>query len=126
MLMDPDERAIDEDIFEIRIRAERFETPLPDSLLRPAPKARLDGEPPAERFRQVAPRRARARNPKNRFDEEPVVASAAARVTGFARQFRRDPLPLGRRSTSIESRLISIFGLESTFYQFESRTVDRP
>lgn len=87
---DPDEHAIDKDIFEIRILAERLENPLPDSLLRPAREARIDGEPLAERFRQIAPRRTRARNPKNRFDKEPVVAPAAARVTGFARQFRRD------------------------------------
>lgn len=84
MLVGPDERAVDEDIFEIRILAERLEDPLPDPLLRPAPEARIDGEPPAERFRQIAPRRAGARNPKNRFDKEPVVAPAAAGVTGFA------------------------------------------
>jgi hypothetical protein len=28
--------------------------------------------------------------------------------------------PTGRRSTSIESRLISIFSLESIFYRFEN------
>jgi hypothetical protein len=93
MLVDRDERAIDQDIFEISILAERLEGPLPDALLCPALEARIDGEPLAERFRQVAPRRACARNPKNRFDKEPVVAPAAAGVTGFARQFRRDPLP---------------------------------
>jgi hypothetical protein len=31
------------------------------------PEARIDGEPLAERFRQIAPRRAGARNPKNGF-----------------------------------------------------------
>ena len=65
MLMDPNERAVDKDIFEIRIVAERLENPLPDALLHPAPEARIDGEPLAEPFRQIAPRRARARNPKN-------------------------------------------------------------
>src|ERR1700758_246551 len=95
MLVAPDESSVDEDIFEIRVLAERLENPLPDSLLRPAPEARIDSEPLAERFRQITPRRARARNPKNRFDKEPVVTSGAARITGFARQFRRDPLPLG-------------------------------
>jgi hypothetical protein len=56
MLVDPDERAVDEDIFEIGIVAEGFENTLPDPLLRPAPEARIDGEPFAERFRQIAPR----------------------------------------------------------------------
>jgi len=45
MLVDPNERAVDEDIFEIRIVAEGLENTLPDPLLRPAPEARIDGEP---------------------------------------------------------------------------------
>ena len=95
MLVDPDECAIDEDIFEIGIVAESFENPLPNTLLRPAPEARIYREPLAERFRQIAPRRARASNPKNGLDEETVVTPAAARITDFARQLRRDPFPLG-------------------------------
>lgn len=87
-------RAVDQDISEIGIVAERLENPLPDPILRPAPEARIDGEPLAERFRQIAPRRAGARNPKKRFDKEPVVTPAAARVAGLARQLWRDPLPL--------------------------------
>src|SRR6266853_6610881 len=95
MLVDPDERAVNEDIFEIGIVAEGFENALPDTLLRPAPEARIHGEPLAERFRQIAPRRTSARNPKNRFDKEPVVTPAATGISGFARQLWRDPLPLG-------------------------------
>jgi hypothetical protein len=52
MLMDPDQFAIDENIFEIRIVAEGLENALPDTLLRPPPEACVDGEPLAERFRQ--------------------------------------------------------------------------
>ena len=101
MLVDPDERAVDEDVFEIRIVAEGLENALPDTLLRPAPEglpdtllrpapeARIDGEPLAERFRKISPRRARARNPKNGFDKEPVVTPAATGISGFARQLRR-------------------------------------
>ena len=36
--------------------SESLENPLPDALLRPAPEARIDGEPLAE-FRQITPRR---------------------------------------------------------------------
>jgi len=43
MLVDPDERAVDEDVFEIRIVAEGLENALPDTLLRPAPEARRYG-----------------------------------------------------------------------------------
>jgi IS5 family transposase len=42
MLVDPDERAVDEDVFEIRIVAEGLEKALPDTLLRPAPEARQE------------------------------------------------------------------------------------
>jgi hypothetical protein len=94
MLVDPDERAINEDIFEIGIVAERLENPLPNALLRPAPEACICRKPLAERCRQIAPRRSRPRNPENRFDKEPVVMSAAAGIPGFTRQFRRNPLPL--------------------------------
>jgi late competence protein required for DNA uptake (superfamily II DNA/RNA helicase) len=51
-------------------------------------------KPLAERFRQIAPWRARTRNPKNRFDKKPVVTPGAAGVTNFTRQLRRNPLPL--------------------------------
>ena len=48
MLMDPDVRRVDEDVFEVGIIRQGFENPLPDALLRPAPKACVDGEPFAE------------------------------------------------------------------------------
>ena len=94
MLMDPDECAVDQDILEIGIVAEGFEYPLPDPLLRPAPEAGIRREPLAERFGQISPRRARACNPKNRFNKEPVVTPAAAGVTDFTRELWRNPLPL--------------------------------
>ena len=39
MLVDPDECAVDEDIVEIGIAAERLENALPNALLRPRPEA---------------------------------------------------------------------------------------
>jgi len=78
---------------EIWIVAEGLENSLPNAVLRPAPEAHLCGESIAERFRQIAPRRAGARNPENGFDKKPVVASAAAGITGVTRQLRGDPLP---------------------------------
>ena len=95
MLVDPDECAVDQDIFEIWIVAEGLENSLPDSLLRPAPEARVCGESLAECLWQIAPWRARARNPKNRFDKEPVIAPATTGIASFARQLRCNPLPLG-------------------------------
>jgi hypothetical protein len=109
MLVDPDECAVDEDIFEIGIAAERLENALPNALLRPPPEASIRRKPLAERFRQIAPWRARPRNPKNRFDKKPVVTPGAAGVTNFYPATPAQSAPTAHRSTSIESRLISIF-----------------
>jgi len=84
MLVDPDECAIDEDIFEIRIIAEGLEDTLPNPLLRPAPEARIDGEPTCRMFPVDRATASRACYPKNGFDKEPVVTPAAARISGFA------------------------------------------
>ena len=54
--MDPDVRRVDEDVFEIGIVRQGLENPLPDAFLRPAPEARVDAVPFAERARQIAPR----------------------------------------------------------------------
>jgi hypothetical protein len=70
MLVDPDERAVDEDVFEIRIVAEGLENALPDTLLRPAPEARIDGEPLCRTLPEDLAT-ASPRNPKNGFDKEP-------------------------------------------------------
>jgi hypothetical protein len=51
MLMDPDVRRVDEDIFEIGIIRQTLENPLPCALLCPTPKPRVDGEPVAEFLR---------------------------------------------------------------------------
>jgi hypothetical protein len=37
---------------------------------------------------------ARSRNPKNGFDKEPIVTTAATGVTDFTRQLWCNPLPL--------------------------------
>ena len=61
MLVDPDDRAIDEDELEIGIIGQCPENPLPDALLRPPPKARVhcDHLPKASgRSRQGEPVRA--------------------------------------------------------------------
>src|SRR5262245_48883207 len=94
MLVDPHECAVDEDIFEIGIVAEPLEKAFPNTLLRPPPEASIRGEPFAECFRQIAPWRARSRNPKHGLDKEPVVTPAAAGVTDFTRKLRRNPFPL--------------------------------
>jgi len=118
MLVDPDECAVDEDIFEIGIVAERLENVLPNALLRPPPEASIRRKPFAERFRQIAPRRARPRNPKNRFDKKSVVTTTAAGVTDFTRQLWGNPLPLRVVQHQSNQGWPPFFSLESTFYRF--------
>src|SRR4029077_15998521 len=55
MLMDPDVRRIDEDIFEIGIIRQTLENSLPSTLLCPPPEPGVDGEPVAELRRQITP-----------------------------------------------------------------------
>jgi hypothetical protein len=51
--------------------------------LRPPPKARVHGEPFAEGIRQIAPRRAGTRNPKNGFDKERLSRPLQPGSPGF-------------------------------------------
>lgn len=48
MVMDRANRSVDHHVLEIRIVRQRREVTLPCALLRPAPEARVDGEPFAE------------------------------------------------------------------------------
>jgi len=118
MLVDPDECAVDKDIFEIGIVAERPENAFPNALLGPPPEASIRRKPLAERFRQIAPRRARPRNPKNRFDKKSVVTTTAAGVTDFTRQLWGNPLPLRVVQHQSNQGWPPFFSLESTFYRF--------
>ena len=94
MLVDPDECAVDQDIFKIGILAEGFEDPLPDPLLRPAPEARVDAVPFAELARQITPGRTGSCDPQDRFNEQPIVRCSGAGITNLARQFWRNSFPL--------------------------------
>ena len=94
MLMDPDVRRVEEDVFEIGIIGQGLEKAFPDALLRPAPETCVDAVPFAELARQIAPRRAGSRDPQYRLDEQPIVTRARAGITNFTRQFWRHPFPL--------------------------------
>ena len=95
MLMDPHQRRIDEDVFEIRIPGQVLENPLPHVLLRPPPEARVDGVPFAKFVRQIAPRRTCPSHPQHPFHKQTIVVSAASRITDLPWQFRCNPFPLG-------------------------------
>ena len=94
MLMDPDIGGVDEHVFEVGIVRHRLEDPLPDTLVRPAPEARVDAVPFTELARQITPRRAGSRDPQDSFDEQSIVSCGRAWITHFARQFRCNSFPL--------------------------------
>ena len=94
MLMDPDVRGVDEDVFEIEIIRQALENVLPDTLLRPAPEPRVDGEPFAEFVRQITPGCASACDPQHRLDKQPIVSGRGAGITRLARQFWCNAFPL--------------------------------
>ena len=54
--MDPDDRTIDHDIFEVGVLGHLIEKTLPYTLPGPSPEARVNAVPLAELVGQVAPR----------------------------------------------------------------------
>jgi len=94
MLMDPDVRRVEQDVFEIGIIRQALENPLPDALLCPTPKSRVDRIPFAEYIRQITPGCASSCNPQDCLYEAPIVAPGSAGITNLARQFWRNPFPL--------------------------------
>jgi hypothetical protein len=112
MLVDPDERAIDEDIFEIRIVAERLEDPFPGPLLRQKRVYTVNHLPNASgRSRHCEP--VRAIKELLRYTAGCRARYCRARL--LCPTAKAQSAPTGRRSTLIASRLTSIFSLESSF-----------
>jgi hypothetical protein len=81
------DRSVNHHIFEIWIVRERLEHAFPHALLRLTPEARVDGEPFAEFDWQIAPGRASAGNPQNRFHKQSIVLRALSRIAQFSRHF---------------------------------------
>jgi hypothetical protein len=81
-------------VLEVRLVRQGLEDPIEHATPGPAAKALKDRVPVPESLGKVAPRRSNTHNPENRFDEQPVVRSRAARIPDFSRKKRRDPLPL--------------------------------
>lgn len=94
MLMDPDDGAINERVFEVWVLGQVLEDGLEDALQSPSAEAAEGRVPIPELFMQIAPGSARAGNPEYRFKKEPIVGRPTAGITAFTRQQRRDPLPL--------------------------------
>jgi hypothetical protein len=95
MLMDPDQRRVDEDVFEIWILRQVLENPLPRALLRPPPEARVYGVLFAKFVRQIAPRCTCPNHPQHPFNKQTIVVSAASWIADLPWKFGCNPFPLG-------------------------------
>jgi hypothetical protein len=94
VLVHPDDGAIDDHVLEVRVVRQGLEDPIEHASLDPSAKALKDRVPVPESLGKVAPRCPDTHNPKNRFDEKPVVRSRAARILNFSWKKRCNPLPL--------------------------------
>src|SRR5882672_8590254 len=121
MLMDPDVGCIDEDVFEIGIARQGLENPLPDTFLRPAPEAGVDGEPFAEHLGQITPGCAGPRDPQNGLDKQAIVTRGDAGITNLARQFRCKSSPLLIVQDRANQGWPPFFSLESELCGFGNR-----
>jgi hypothetical protein len=86
VLVDADDRAIDQGVLEIRITGQDLEEPLEDAGLCPAAKAPEDRIPGAERLGQITPGRPSAHQPQHRLQEQPIVRAYATGIAGLARE----------------------------------------
>lgn len=91
MLMDANDRAVDEHFLEIGIPRQHGKHPLPHATFLPPCKALIDAVPEAELLRKVSPRGARARHPQHGLDEQAIVRR---NTPAIARQQACNPFPL--------------------------------
>src|SRR5687768_9820510 len=63
--MNPRAGAIDQQIFVVALCADAGEQQLPQALLGPLPKTRIDAFPQAEAGRQISPRRSSSQDPQD-------------------------------------------------------------
>ena len=92
--MGADRRAVEEDLFQIRVTTDGGKHPFPHAGLVPARKPHVRGVPVPEFRRQIAPRSARPKHPQHGVDEQPIVPCGDAPITGFSGQQRLNPFPL--------------------------------
>ena len=114
--MDPADRSVDHHIFEIGGVREGQQDAFPYALFCPTPEARVDGEPVAELAGQIAPGRARAGDPQDRLDKQPIILSIAPWITRLSRRlmFNATP-PLVRQAFANQGWPPSSSSLEPNF-----------
>ena len=97
LLMDTDDRPIDEDVFEIRISRRGFENAIENTCLCPAGKPPEDTVPGPKARWQIPPGCASTHLLQDRFEKQPVVTRRYTAIAFLARQKRSDDFPLSIR-----------------------------
>ncbi len=87
-MVNADDGAVDEHIFEVRFLRENLEQLFENPLLRPAAKALENRIPLTEDRWNIASRRSRSHPPQNGFQKQPVVRRRNAAIRGLARKMR--------------------------------------
>ena len=95
--MDLDDGGVDHSVFHVRRVGAGLENPGENIRFDPVAVALENSVPVAEQRRKITPRAARPHNPKDRFHEAPVVASAAPGVRRLTQTMRLHLRPLGVR-----------------------------
>lgn len=73
---------------EVRLNNQTLEQLLPYATVTPTAKPAMGVLPIPEAFRQIAPRRTGAQNPKHRIEKPAVVLGHSTPLTGLTRQMR--------------------------------------
>ena len=82
--MGANDGTVEHQILVVTVGGQCLEDPLPDAGMAPAAEALMHRLPLAITFRQVAPMRTGAQNPKTTVDKHPAVRAGPAGVTGLA------------------------------------------
>lgn len=94
MLMCPDYRAVQVQLFKVRVLGQLVEDPVPHLLAGPAAESHVHAVPVPESPGQVTPRNPGAQNVQHTFYEEAVVGSRSSRILWLSREHLGDSLPL--------------------------------
>src|SRR3546814_20611996 len=97
MLMRPHDGAVDEDVLEVDIIAQRRKKPFPDPIAAPAVEPLIHRVPAPELLRQNEPMRSRPRKPQDRLDKQPTVSAPPARLRSAERRVGKE---VGRQCRS--------------------------
>jgi hypothetical protein len=100
MLVRPHDGGVEDQVFEVRVYAQRGEKTLPNAFLSPPAETPEDAVPFAELFGQVTPGRTCPHQPQHSIDKQTIVFAVAAPVTRFAWNKQFDVLPLRVRQFS--------------------------